>query len=271
MPFGWFLSGALRFCMPCICARIFRTTHRGLWIGPNIPMRAGMGMRRFVRIFSATGMCRGDFNPAPAVPVWPFLEWVLFFFTGVTVEAARGLAVAFFFANLLLSYLLLRAQRTALDGAAGTDAAGDQPVSLLLQPAGDSGADADGVDAGSFESGVRLPRMRRPVLGVGLGWTAVHADDADQDHGGFSAAGAGVGDGCCRSGRTAGSCCAARRPRPGVCSDVWAVDGAGGPAGLMADYKYLFFVNKYLKPPEFYWPLVSFWWSFHGGLWVDPS
>src|ERR1700692_416283 len=50
----------------------------------------------------------GDFNPAPAVPVWPFLEWVLLFFTGVTVQAARGLAVAFFFANLLLSYLLLR-------------------------------------------------------------------------------------------------------------------------------------------------------------------
>ena len=30
-----------------------------------------------------------------------------------------------------------------------------------------------------------------------------------------------------------------------------------------------FFVNTYLKPREFYWPLVSFWWSFHGGLWVD--
>ena len=38
----------------------------------------------------------GDFNPAPAVPVWPFLEWILFFVTGVTIEAARGLAVAFF-------------------------------------------------------------------------------------------------------------------------------------------------------------------------------
>jgi hypothetical protein len=50
----------------------------------------------------------GDFNPAPAVPVWPFLEWVLFFFTGVTVEAARGLAVAMFFANLALIYWLLR-------------------------------------------------------------------------------------------------------------------------------------------------------------------
>ena len=32
----------------------------------------------------------GDFNPAVAVPVWQFLEWILFFFTGVTVEAARG-------------------------------------------------------------------------------------------------------------------------------------------------------------------------------------
>jgi 4-amino-4-deoxy-L-arabinose transferase-like glycosyltransferase len=38
---------------------------------------------------------------------------------------------------------------------------------------------------------------------------------------------------------------------------------------LFADFKYLFFVNKYDKPPEFYWPVVSFWWSFHGGLWVD--
>ena len=50
----------------------------------------------------------GDFNPAPAVPVWPFLEWILFFFTGVSVAAARALAVAFFFANLLLTYTLLR-------------------------------------------------------------------------------------------------------------------------------------------------------------------
>lgn len=49
-----------------------------------------------------------DYNPAPAVPAWPFLVWVLFFFTGVSIEAARALAVAFFFANMVLSYLLLR-------------------------------------------------------------------------------------------------------------------------------------------------------------------
>jgi hypothetical protein len=40
-------------------------------------------------------------------------------------------------------------------------------------------------------------------------------------------------------------------------------------AGLMPDYRYLFFVNKYPRPSELYWPLVSFWWSLHGGLWVD--
>jgi len=53
----------------------------------------------------------GDFNPAPAVPVWPFLEWILFFFTGVNIEAARGLAVAFFFVNLVLTYTLIRSNR----------------------------------------------------------------------------------------------------------------------------------------------------------------
>jgi len=36
------------------------------------------------------------------------LLWVLFFFTGVTVQAARALAVAFFFLNLFLSYKLFR-------------------------------------------------------------------------------------------------------------------------------------------------------------------
>jgi hypothetical protein len=50
----------------------------------------------------------GDFNPAVIVPVWPFAEWLLYFFTGVSVQAARGLAVGCFFASLALSYLLLR-------------------------------------------------------------------------------------------------------------------------------------------------------------------
>jgi 4-amino-4-deoxy-L-arabinose transferase-like glycosyltransferase len=50
----------------------------------------------------------GDFNTAVAVPVWPILEWIVFHFTGVSVTAARALAVAIFGGNLLLSYWLVR-------------------------------------------------------------------------------------------------------------------------------------------------------------------
>ncbi len=39
--------------------------------------------------------------------------------------------------------------------------------------------------------------------------------------------------------------------------------------GYFGDYKYLLFINKYVKPTEFYWPLLSFWWSFHATIWVD--
>ena len=39
--------------------------------------------------------------------------------------------------------------------------------------------------------------------------------------------------------------------------------------GYFADYKYLLFINKYIKPTEFYWPLLSFWWSVRGMIWVD--
>jgi 4-amino-4-deoxy-L-arabinose transferase-like glycosyltransferase len=39
--------------------------------------------------------------------------------------------------------------------------------------------------------------------------------------------------------------------------------------GLLRDYQYLFIVNRYEKPTEFYWPLISLWWSFRGGLWID--
>src|SRR3984885_12582430 len=35
----------------------------------------------------------GDFNPAAALPVWPVLELVVFRFAGVSLAAARGLAV----------------------------------------------------------------------------------------------------------------------------------------------------------------------------------
>src|SRR5206468_9453523 len=39
--------------------------------------------------------------------------------------------------------------------------------------------------------------------------------------------------------------------------------------GHFDDYKYLLFINKYVKPTEFYWPLLSFWWSLHASIWID--
>jgi 4-amino-4-deoxy-L-arabinose transferase-like glycosyltransferase len=50
----------------------------------------------------------GDFNPAVALPIWPFLEWILFHFTGVSLTGARFLAIAIFGGNLALTYALVR-------------------------------------------------------------------------------------------------------------------------------------------------------------------
>lgn len=78
----------------------------------------------------------GDFNTAVALPVWPFLEWLLFHFTGVSVAAARGLAVAVFGGNLLLTYLLVRSakRRGAMRERAGREQ-GD-PIHHLAVEAG---------------------------------------------------------------------------------------------------------------------------------------
>ncbi|HEU5458315.1 MAG TPA: hypothetical protein VFU68_06835, partial [Terracidiphilus sp.] len=40
-------------------------------------------------------------------------------------------------------------------------------------------------------------------------------------------------------------------------------------AGMLPDFRYLFFINTYLRPKGLLWPMVAFWWSLHGGLWVD--
>jgi hypothetical protein len=50
----------------------------------------------------------GDFNPAVALPVWPILEAALFYFTGVSLTAARALTVAAFGLILVASYILIR-------------------------------------------------------------------------------------------------------------------------------------------------------------------
>ena len=50
----------------------------------------------------------GDFNPAVALPVWPLLEGLVFHFTGVSIVAARSLAVGTFVCILIAAWFLLR-------------------------------------------------------------------------------------------------------------------------------------------------------------------
>jgi hypothetical protein len=265
---------------------------------------------------------RGDFNPGPAVPVWPFLEWLLFCATGVSLEAARGLAVGFFFGNLWLTYLLVKYRSPRWVALLAVTLLVTSPFLYgfsrlaILEPM------LICFTLAALNVAVRLGEMRRPVLGAAavgllftlmmlskttavfllpaLGWAMgaslrdrhwakpatdrrhsraeAHMRAGDfvsrltsgpdtelnslQDAADFRAAGASRTLPA-NEGRTLLAAAGAFVASFGVWMALVA------HAGLMADYRYLFTVNKYPKPTAAYWPLVSFWWSFHGGLWVD--
>ncbi|MGA2808965.1 MAG: glycosyltransferase family 39 protein [Terracidiphilus sp.] len=211
----------------------------------------------------------GDFNPAPAVPVWPFLEWVLFFFTGVTIQAARGLVVAFFFANLLLSYLLLRAKGQRWMALVALTLIVTSPFLYCFSRLAILEPMLTTFTLAALNLAVRLPRMRRPVAAsilIGLLFTLMMLTKTTAV---FLLPAVGWA-----------LLLPLRHNRGLALRAAMAAAGAFAVSfttwmalvvhsGLFADYKYLFFVNKYDKPREFYWPLLSLWWSFHGGLWVD--
>ena len=218
----------------------------------------------------------GDFNPAPAVPVWPFLEWILFFFTGVTIQAARGLAVAFFFANLLLSYLLLRARGPRWMALFGVTLLVTSPFLYCFSRLAILEPMLIALNLAALNLAIRLPGLRRPVwasafIGVlftlmmltkttavfllpALGWAIVLPLWKRRRIAPWAV-------------NLAQRCAKAAAVAFAVSFGLWM---ALVPSfGFFPDYKYLFFVNTYPKPKEFYWPLFSLWWSFHGGLWVD--
>jgi hypothetical protein len=241
----------------------------------------------------------GDFNPAPAVPVWPFLEWVLFFITGISIQAARGLAVTFFFCNLLLTYLLLRARGPRWMALMALTLIVTSPFLYcfsrlaILEPMPIS------LTLAALNLAIRLPRMRRPVaasaaIGLlftlmmltkatavfllpALGWTMVlpHwqnrklAPGSPRTRGPQRAIFArwGEGTGLRPWGGLAARCAPAALGAFALSFGLWMALVIR--FGLFADYKYLFFVNTYPKPKQLTWPLLSLWWSFHGGLWVD--
>jgi 4-amino-4-deoxy-L-arabinose transferase-like glycosyltransferase len=211
----------------------------------------------------------GDFNPAPAVPVWPFLLWILFWITGVTVQAARGLAVAFFFLNLFLSYKLFRERGPHWVGLLAVTLLVTSPFLYcfsrlaILEPL------LVALTLGAMNLAIRLPRFRHKegvAALIGLVFTMMLLTKTTAVF--LLPALAWV-----------------------IALPFWdqkrklirMLVAAGGAAalsfslwmlavinyGFFADYKYLFFINAYKKPSGIWERLLSFWWSFHGGLWAD--
>jgi hypothetical protein len=213
----------------------------------------------------------GDFNPAVAVPVWPFLEWLLFFFTGVTVEAARGLAVACFFLNLVLSYLLLRSRVPCWIALLGVTLVATSPFLYcfsrlaILEPLQIT------LTLAALILAVRLPQGRRPVLrsiGIGLLFALVVLSKTT----GLFLLPALLWAIVVSMWQQRNLALRCALVVTGVALTAYGVWMALITSfGLLGDYRYYFFVNTYPKPKEFYWPLLSLWWSFHGLLWVDHS
>ncbi len=211
----------------------------------------------------------GDFNPAVALPVLPFLEWLLFFVTGVTPEAARGLSVAFFFADLVLSYLLIR--------SAGPRWAALMAVTLMvtspflycfsrlaiLEPL------LMTFELCALNIAVRLPRLNWPVrssAGIGLLFAVMMLTKTTAIFLLPALAWAMLAP-LRRNVFHAARCALAAICAFALCYGLWL--GLVAWKGLFGDYKYMYIVNAYAKPKEVYWPLVSAAWSFHGGLWAD--
>lgn len=211
----------------------------------------------------------GDFNPAPAVPVWPALEWLLFGITGVSVEAARALAVCFFLADLGLAYLLLRTRTARWAALLGVSLAVTSPFLYgfsrlaILEPM------LMCFLLAALNLAVRLPRMKHAVpvsMVIGLLFTLMLLSKTSAAFL-LPALGWAMLVSLRAEGIVRWKCTAAAAVASAATFAGWMV--LVMHAGLLKDYRYLFFINKYIKPQEWYWPLWSFWWSLHGVLWAD--
>ena len=231
----------------------------------------------------------GDFNPAPAVPVWPFLEWVLFFFTGVSIQAARALAVAFFFANLVLTYTLLRQRGSqwmamlALTLMVTSSFLYCFSRLAILEPM------LTTILLAVLNLAVRLPRMKQPmftsaIIGVlftlmmltkttaifllpAIGWALFAAFRTTHDERSSNVHYDGRSRIRAWFHPLAIRCALVASATFALTFGAWM--GLVVALGYLADYNYLIFINKYIKPTEFYWPLLSCWWSIRGMIWID--
>ena len=211
----------------------------------------------------------GDFNPAVALPVLPFLEWLLFLVAGVTPEAARGLAVAFFFCNLVLTYWLLRAHGPRWAGLLALTLIVTSPFLFCFSRLAILEPMLTAFTLGALNLAVRLPRMRRPAaasIAIGLLLTLMMLTKTTAVFL-LPAVGWALLIELRHQRKLALQCAAAALGTFAVSYGLWMANLLR--LGLMPDYRYLYSINDYSKPKEIYWPIVSAIWSFHGGLWAD--
>jgi hypothetical protein len=214
----------------------------------------------------------GDFNSAVVLPVWPFVEWVLFFFTGVTVEAARGLAVGCFVVSLALTYMLLRGRGPQWMALLAVTLAVTSPYLYcfnrwaILEPLETT------LTLVVLNLAVRLPKMKRPVMvsvGIGLLFALIVLTKTTAA---FLAPAVGwaMAAPLWEKRKLALKCALAGAASAAVGYGAWMALIVR--AGLMGDYVYFFAdANSYPMPSGHTWPLAAFWWSFHGLLWIDHS
>jgi hypothetical protein len=211
----------------------------------------------------------GDFNPAVALPVLPFLEWLLFFVTGVTPEAARALSVAFFFADLVLSYLLIRSAGPRWAALLAVTLMVTSPFLYCFSRLAILEPILMTFELGALNIAVRLPELKWPVrssAAIGLLFTVMMLTKTTAIFLLPAVAWAMLVP-LRRNVFHAVRCALAAIGAFALSYGLWLSLVAW--RGLWGDYTYMYIVNAYAKPREFYWPLVSAVWSFHGGLWAD--
>jgi 4-amino-4-deoxy-L-arabinose transferase-like glycosyltransferase len=215
----------------------------------------------------------GDFNPSVALPVFPFLELVLFRFTGVNVVAARCLILAVFAANLWLAYLIVRTQVRRLWAALAVTFLATSAFLYafsrlaILEPL------LTTFWLASMLLCLRLPERTRPrarmgalvALGLLLCLMILTKTTAifllpSVVFLLWNSCGKKMGE----SVRALAVTVAA-----GVVPFVVYYLGFVRPHYL-EDYKYLFTANEWQNPVGLRGYLAAFWYAIHGMLWIDP-
>jgi len=213
----------------------------------------------------------GDFNPAVALPVWPFLEWVLFHFTGVSLPAARLLAVSIFAGNLVLTYALVRSQARRWVGVLAMVLVAsnaflfcfsrlailEPPVVFLLllawllalRPPASAGwmRIATLITLGFLLCSMVLTKTTALFLFPSVFYLVWYARRLQA--------------------RVAIAACGIVALSAGL---PWlAYYGLAVRPHFLQDFRYLFTVNVYTQPTSAIGWLMAFWYGLHGTLWID--